>query len=78
MLIQSHLHYVIAVWGSTFSSYEDRLRLLQSSAISNINKFSHISPSYRRNNILKLDDLCNFEIAKLMLLHSKSLLPLQI
>ena len=73
--------YAIAVRGSTFSNFKNRSRVLQNSAIraiSNVNKFVHISPSYRKNNILKLDDLYKFEIAKLMFLHLKSLLPQQL
>jgi len=68
----------ISVWGATFSSYKDRLLVLQNNAVRAINEVKqtqHISPYYLINSILKLDDLYKFEIAKLMFLYSKRLLP---
>jgi len=76
-LIDPHLLYAISVWGAPFSSYTDRLRVLQNNAVRAINgvkQSQHISLYYLINSILKLDDLYKFEIAKLMFLFSKRLL----
>jgi len=68
--------------GATFSNDKNRLRVLQNNAVRTIfggNQTEHISSSHLRSNILKLDDLSNFEKVKLMFLYSKRLLlkPLQ-
>ena len=78
VLIQPHMLYAITIWGSTCSTYKNRLRTLQSSAIraiANVRKMQRISPNYFRCDILKLDDLYRFETAKLIFQFTKNSLP---
>ena len=75
---QPHILYAITVWGSTCSTYKNRLRTLQNSAIraiANVRKMQRISPNYFKCGILKLDDLYRFETAKLMFQYTKNDLP---
>ena len=75
VLIQPHILYAITVWGSTCSTYKNRLRTLQNSAIraiANVRKMQRISPNYFKCGILKLDDLYRFEIPKLMFQYTKN------
>ena len=75
VLIQPHILYAITICGSTCSTYKNRLRTLQNSAIraiANVRKMQRISPNYFKCVILKLDDLYRFETAKLMFQYTKN------
>ena len=67
--VQSHLLYGIVTWGPSVSSNTlNQLQLLQNNsvrAIVVVKKSQHITSSYRDLEILKIKDLCNFEIVKL-------------
>ena len=66
-LIKPHLLYGLVIWGSTdLCTIQQPLQLLQNNAvraITGISRFEHITPSFRRLDILKIHDLCNIEIA---------------
>ena len=77
-LIKTHLLYAILIWGSTCSTYKNRLGLIQNSAVRAIAGFhrqQHISPAYSKLGILKLDDLYKSEIANFMFSYSNNTLP---
>ena len=78
--VQSHLMYGIVTWGpSVLSNTSNQLQLLQNNsirAIVSLKKYEHITSSYRDLEILKIKDLCNFEIAKLIFLYHYSRLPI--
>ena len=77
-LIHPHLLFGIVLWGSTCSSYQSKLQILQDKAIriiSNCNRRTSITPFYHKLGILKIPELYKFEIAKLMHQHSKQNLP---
>ena len=68
-LVHVHLIYALPVWAITFPTYLIKLKRLQNKAIRIITKTSpkdRILPHYCRLQILKLDDLNKFEVAKLM------------
>ena len=68
-LVHVHLIYALPVWATTFPTYLIKLKRLQNKAIRIITKTSpkdRISQHYCRLQILKLDDLYKFEVAKLM------------
>ena len=68
-LVHVHLIYALPVWATTFPTYFIKLKTLKNKAIQFITKTSpkeRISQHYCRLQILKLDDLCKFEVAKLM------------
>ena len=78
VLIQPHILYAISIWDSTCSTYKNRLRTQQNSAIraiANARKMQRMSPNYFKCGILKLDDLNRFETAKLMFQYTKNDLP---
>ena len=66
-LIKPHLLYGLVIWGSTDPcTTQQPLQLLQNNAvraITGISRFEHITPSFRRLDILKSLDLCKIEIA---------------
>ena len=68
-LVHTHLHYALPLWGATYKSYLIKLKRLQNKALRIISKTKirgRIPPQYYKYEILKLEDLYNFEIAKLM------------
>ena len=68
-LVHVHLTYALPVWATTFPTYLIKLKGLQNQTIRIITKTfpkDRISQHYCRLQILKLDDLCKFEVAKLM------------
>ena len=77
-LIHSHFNYGLAVWGSTYPTYLNKLKLLQNKAI-RIVTFSHMStsskPLYIKSNILPLPKLFKFEVAKIVYCYKFNLLP---
>ena len=77
-LIHPHLLYALPLWGSTFPTYLSKLQRLQNKAlriISNSNQLTSATPLFHILEILKITDLYQFEISKLMYLHSKKSLP---
>ena len=77
-LIHPHLLFGIVLWGSTCSSYQSKLQILQNKAIriiSNCNRRISITTFYHKLGILKIPELYKFEIAKLMHQHSWQNLP---
>ena len=66
-LIKPHLLYGLVILGSTDPcTTQQPLQLLQNNAvraITGISRFEHITPSFRRLDILKIHDLCKIEIA---------------
>ena len=80
-LLHPHLLYGIVIRASTFDSYKQRLRTLQNRAIQIITNPRYTDSSnqlYFKLSILKLDDLFNYECAKLMHLSNKGRLPVHL
>ena len=80
-LLHPHLLYGIVIWAFTFDSYKQRLRALQNRAIQIITNARYTdssNPLYFKLNVLKLDDLFNYECAKLMHLSKNGRLPLHL
>ena len=77
-LIHSHFNYGLAVWGSTYPTYLNKLKLLQNKAIRIVTS-SHMSTSskllYITSNILPLPKLFEFKIAKIVYFYKFNLLP---
>ena len=64
-----HLQYVIGIWGQAHTSYLDRIRVLQNKAIrilSSVGHMTRLAPLYKNLNILRVDDLCTYELAKIV------------
>ena len=80
-ILHPHLLYGIVIWASTFDTYKQRLRALQNRAIriiTNARYTDFSNPLYFKLSILKLDDLFNYECAKLMHLSNNGRLPLHL
>ena len=78
VLIQTHILYSITLWGSTCSTYKNKLKTLQNSAIrakTKARNMQRISSNYLKCGILKIDDLYKFITAKLMFQYTKNDLP---
>ena len=76
-LVHSHLLYALPIRASTYKTYLNKLVKLQNKALRIIFKTplrDPITPLYRRSGILKLNDLFDFEVAKLMhqIIHKKA------
>ena len=66
-LIHSHLSYGLILWGSTFATYLKPLQVCQRKSlhcIYNAAYDAHSNPFFARSNILKLEDLWEFELCK--------------
>ena len=77
--VHTHLHYTLPLWGPTYKSYLMKLKRLQNKALRIISKTKirgKMTPQYYKYEILKLENLYNFEIAKLMYQFTPSKLPL--
>ena len=77
-LVQPHILYALPLWGSSFPSYLNKMQRLQNKAIrvSAKAKFrDSITPLYYKLKILKISELREYEMAKLMHQRSKGLLP---
>ena len=77
-MIHPHLLYGITVWGNAFDKHLKRLATLQNKAVKLISGAQwrdHVTPSYLKLQILKLNDLYLYEVAKLMHNHSRKKLP---
>ena len=73
-LVQSQLLYGLPIWASTYQTYLTKLRKLQNKVVQILAKAhprERVSPWYYQLQILKLDDLCKFEIAKYQYAHNK-------
>ena len=67
------------MWNATYRSYVTKLKTLQNKALTIISKTKirgRITSQYYKYEILKLEDLHNFEIAKLMYQFTYRKLPL--
>ena len=77
-LIHPHLSFDLPIWGSTYPTYFQKLQRLQNKATSIISNASHktsVTPLYKKYSVLKLADLFNYEMAKIMYQFSKQTLP---
>ena len=67
-----HLLYGLAIWGSTFPSYLNKLASLQNKAAKIVagSKYrDHVTSFYSQLNVLKLSDLFKHETAKIVHRH---------
>ena len=77
-LVYPYLHYCIIVWGSTYKTNLRRLVSLQKRVIRIISKStfdSNSDPIFKELELLKLNDVRQLELGKLMFSFSRSLLP---
>ena len=77
-LIHSQLLYALPVWCATYKTYLIKVKRSQNKAIRAVTKTKYtesITPQYKKLQILKLDDLFIFEIAKLMYLFIHNKMP---
>ena len=77
-LIHPHLSFGLAIWGSTYPTYIQKLQRLQNKAIriiSNASRKNSVTPLSKKYGVLKLADLFNYEMAKIMYQFSKQTLP---
>ena len=74
-MIHPHLLFGITIWGNTYEKYLKRLRTLQNKAVKVLGGGrwqNHASAYYSQLNILKLEDLYSYEVAKLMHKYSQN------
>ena len=77
-LVYSRLQYGIIVWGTAHKYLLQEINLGLNKLIRIITsntKFCRISPLYKNLKLLKLTDLCNFELAKFFYLLVHDELP---
>ena len=77
-LFNSHLQYAILCWGSSATTYINKLQLLQNRAIRNMMKaprFYRLDNYFLNLRILKVQDLYNLEVSKFMHGHFNGSLP---
>ena len=77
-LIHPHLIHALPLWGCTFSSYLQKLQLLQDKAIRiicNTCRYSSANILFYKLGILKIGDLYQCETGKLIYEYSKNNLP---
>ena len=77
-LVYPYLHYCIIVWGFTYKTNLRRLVSLQKRVIRIISKStfdSNSDPIFKELELLKLSDVRQLELGKLMFSFSRSLLP---
>ena len=77
-MVHSHLLHGLVVWGSTFTSYLQKLNSIQNKAVKLIgggNYLDRATPYYSKLNILKLPDLNNLETAKFVYRFMHNTLP---
>ena len=75
-MIHPHLLYGITVWGNAFDKHLKRLATLQNKAVKLISGAQwrdHVTPIYLKLQILKLNDLYLYEVAKLMHKHTREI-----
>ena len=71
-MVDSHLLYGVAIWGSTFPSYQNKLASLQCKAVKLVagGKYqNHVTPFYSQLNVLKLSNLVKYETARFVHSH---------
>ena len=76
--IHSHLLYGLSIWGCTHKSYLSKLQTLQNKAVKIIcggKYMDHATPFYSKLKILKIPELCEHEVAKLVFYHYHQRLP---
>ena len=76
--VHAHLLYALPVWASTYPTYLKRLQVLQNKAIRIISKIQpreSITKQYFNLKILKIEEMYNFETAKIMHKASTNSLP---
>ena len=77
-LILPHLSYAIAVWGSASKCFINKLEITQKRIIrliSGARYDQHTSPLFKKLKILKLNDLYELELIKLIHEHEYGTLP---
>ena len=76
-LVYSRIQYGITLWGTSAKSYMREINVRLNNVVRLMTyskKYSHVSQLYKHLNLLKLNDIYKFEIAKFMyLLHNKKL-----
>ena len=68
-LVHTHLSYGTMIWGGTYKTHIHKLEIIQKKAIRSIYKANynaHTSPLFKKSNILKLCDIFNIQIGKLV------------
>ena len=66
-LIYPYLTYGMLLWGCSHSTYLRRLNILQKKAIKSVSKLNynaHTEPLFKKLQILKLKDICTFQLSK--------------
>ena len=78
-LIHPYLVFGLSTWGNTYPTYLTKLQQLQNKAIRIIRRNSSIktpiTPQFYKLSVLKVHQLHEFEIAKLMHQHSRGMIP---
>ena len=77
-LIHPYISYGIVLWGSTYSSYLQKIRICQNKAIRHIYRSAynaHTDPLFKESKILKLDQLYILEAGKLVFDALHGILP---
>ena len=80
-LVHSYLSYGVILWGGTYSTHLNAIRVSQKKAlrcIYNSKYNTHTHPLFQDSKILKFDDLYRFEVCKFVhnVLHEKVPRPL--
>ena len=73
--IYPYLYYGIIVWGNTYTTHLQPIRILQKRAIRVINKqqyLSHSNPLFIASNILKVDEIYKFKLSQYFFKHNLS------
>ena len=76
--IHPYISYGIVLWGSTYSSYLQKIRICQKKAIRHIYRSAynaHTDPLFKESKILKLDQLYILEAGKLVFDALHGILP---
>ena len=77
-LVHSHLAYGIAIWGSTHTTYLQKLQNLQNRALKvvrNVPFLSSPKPLYKKLNIMTIHDTFKHKVAKFVYKCNKTLNP---
>ncbi len=77
-LIYPYLDYGISLWGSSHTSYLNKLLVIQKKAVRVIKKVNyndHTSPLFKELNILKINDIHMLQVAKYMYNMKRGTLP---
>jgi len=77
-LIYPYLDYGITLWGSTHTTYTNKINIMQKKAIRVItgaNYNDHTEPLFKKMQLLKLSDIHTLKMAKYMFASNKGTLP---